>query len=68
MVDLGFVGPSRPANDSNRSAAGEREDSSGPALVEALRGAGFDVAPEALVVADDEDAHRASAVQWFQYK
>ncbi len=41
---------------SNRSAAGEREDSSGPALVEQLRGAGFDVAPEALVVADDEDA------------
>ena len=41
---------------SNRSAAGEREDSSGPALVEQLRGAGIDVAPEALVVADDEDA------------
>ena len=39
---------------SNRSAAGEREDSSGPALVAALRDAGFDVAPEALVVADDE--------------
>jgi len=39
---------------SNRSAAGEREDTSGPALVAALRDAGFDVAPEALVVADDE--------------
>jgi cyclic pyranopterin phosphate synthase len=39
---------------SNRSAAGERDDSSGPALVAALRDAGFDVAPEALVVADDE--------------
>src|SRR6188508_205667 len=39
---------------SNRSAAGEREDSSGPALVAALHDAGFDVAPEALVVADDE--------------
>ena len=39
---------------SNRSAAGEREDSSGPALVAKLRDAGFDVAPEALVVADDE--------------
>ena len=39
---------------SNRSAAGEREDASGPALVAALRDAGFDVAPEALVVADDE--------------
>ena len=39
---------------SNRSVAGERDDSSGPALVAALRDAGFDVAPEALVVADDE--------------
>lgn len=39
---------------SNRSAAGERDDASGPALVGALRDAGFDVAPEALVVADDE--------------
>jgi cyclic pyranopterin phosphate synthase len=41
---------------SNRSAAGEREDASGPALVERLRESGFDVAPDALVVADDEDA------------
>jgi cyclic pyranopterin monophosphate synthase len=39
---------------SNRSAAGEREDTSGPGLVAALREAGFDVAPEAIVVADDE--------------
>ena len=39
---------------SNRSAAGEREDVSGPALVEALRGGGFDVDPEPRVVADDE--------------
>jgi molybdenum cofactor synthesis domain-containing protein len=39
---------------SNRSAAGEREDASGPALVDALRGAGFDVAPEPIVVPDDE--------------
>ena len=39
---------------SNRSAVGEREDSSGPALVDRLRGAGFDVAPDAIVVADDE--------------
>jgi cyclic pyranopterin monophosphate synthase len=39
---------------SNRSASGEREDSSGPALVAALRDGGFDVAPEAIVVADDE--------------
>jgi len=41
---------------SNRSAAGEREDASGPAVVAALRDAGFDVAPDAHVVADDEDA------------
>ena len=40
---------------SNRSAAGEREDASGPALVKALREAGFDVAPDAIVVADDEN-------------
>ncbi|MGI8999130.1 MAG: bifunctional molybdenum cofactor biosynthesis protein MoaC/MoaB [Candidatus Limnocylindria bacterium] len=39
---------------SNRSAAGEREDASGPLLVATLRGAGVDVAPEAIVVADDE--------------
>ena len=39
---------------SNRSAAGEREDASGPALVARLRDAGFDVAAEALVVRDDE--------------
>ena len=39
---------------SNRSAAGEREDASGPALVGMLREAGFGVAPDALVVADDE--------------
>jgi cyclic pyranopterin phosphate synthase len=40
---------------SNRSAAGEREDTSGPALVAVLRDAGFDVAPEAIIVRDDED-------------
>jgi molybdenum cofactor synthesis domain-containing protein len=39
---------------SNRSAAGEREDASGPAVVAALSEAGFTVAPEALLVADDE--------------
>jgi molybdenum cofactor synthesis domain-containing protein len=38
---------------SNRSAAGEREDASGPALVALLGGGGWDVAPEALVVPDD---------------
>jgi cyclic pyranopterin phosphate synthase len=41
---------------SNRSAAGERDDASGPVLVEKLRAGGFDVAPDALVVADDEGA------------
>src|SRR5690606_23093408 len=41
---------------SNRSAAGEREDTSGPALVEALREAGFEVAPQAIVIADHEGA------------
>ncbi len=38
---------------SNRSASGAREDTSGPLLVSALREAGFDVAPEAIVVPDD---------------
>ncbi|MCC6617418.1 MAG: bifunctional molybdenum cofactor biosynthesis protein MoaC/MoaB [Chloroflexi bacterium] len=38
---------------SNRSAAGERDDASGPALVAALRDAGFDVAPDAIVTPDD---------------
>jgi cyclic pyranopterin phosphate synthase len=39
---------------SNRSAAGEREDASGPAVIAVLRNADFDVAPEARVVRDDE--------------
>jgi cyclic pyranopterin monophosphate synthase len=39
---------------SNRSAAGERDDASGPALVDALRAAGFDVEPQPVVVPDDE--------------
>jgi cyclic pyranopterin monophosphate synthase len=39
---------------SNRSAAGERDDASGPALVQRLAEAGFSVAPEPIVVADDE--------------
>jgi cyclic pyranopterin phosphate synthase len=38
---------------SSRSAAGERADKSGPAVVEALREAGWDVAADALVVPDD---------------
>jgi cyclic pyranopterin phosphate synthase len=41
---------------SNRAVAGEREDASGPLLVAALRDAGFDVVPDAVVVADDEAA------------
>ena len=41
---------------SNRSAAGERPDASGPVVVELLRGAGFDVASDAIVVRDDEEA------------
>jgi cyclic pyranopterin phosphate synthase len=40
---------------SNRSAVGEREDASGPAVVERLLAAGFDAASEAIVVPDDED-------------
>lgn len=41
---------------SNRSAAGERDDTAGPTLVEALREAGWDPEPEAVVVPDDESA------------
>ena len=41
---------------SNRSAAGERDDASGPALVAALRDAGWDVEPDAVVVPDDKAA------------
>jgi len=40
---------------STRSAAAEREDRSGPALVDALREAGFAVAGQALVIPDDEE-------------
>jgi cyclic pyranopterin phosphate synthase len=39
---------------SNRSAAGERDDASGPELVDTLRDAGWHVAPDAIVVPDDE--------------
>ncbi len=39
---------------SNRSAAGEREDASGPALIAVLRDSGWNVAPQAGVVPDDE--------------
>jgi cyclic pyranopterin phosphate synthase len=40
---------------STRSAAGEREDSAGPRLVAMLRDAGWGVAPEPLIVPDDEE-------------
>jgi cyclic pyranopterin phosphate synthase len=39
---------------STRSAAGEREDTAGPLLVEVLKGAGWDVDAEPRVVSDDE--------------
>jgi len=39
---------------STRSAAGEREDTAGPQLVELLKDAGWDVDPEPQVVADVE--------------
>lgn len=45
---------------SNRSAAGTREDRSGPALVEALRVAGWDVDPTVQIVPDDEAAIAAA--------
>ena len=40
---------------STRSAAGQRADESGPAIIAALREAGFDVAPEPILLPDDED-------------
>lgn len=40
---------------STRSAAGQRQDRSGPALVNVLREGGFDVAPQPLVIPDDEE-------------
>jgi cyclic pyranopterin monophosphate synthase len=48
---------------SNRSAAGDRDDASGPALVSALRDAGWDVAPDAIVVPDDDSVIAATLVQ-----
>ena len=48
---------------STRSAAGEREDTAGPKLVEQMRGAGWDVDPEPRVVADDEVAIAALLAQ-----
>jgi cyclic pyranopterin phosphate synthase len=40
---------------STRAAAGERPDESGPTVVAALAAAGFDVAPEVLLLPDDEE-------------
>jgi cyclic pyranopterin phosphate synthase len=40
---------------STRAAAGERNDASGPAVVTALQAAGFEVAPDPIVLDDDED-------------
>ena len=47
---------------SNRSAAGEREDSSGPAVIEVLRSAGWDPEPDPLVVPDEEQAIAAALI------
>ena len=41
---------------STRAAAGLRHDTAGPALVAVLAAAGWDVAPEPIVLADDEGA------------
>ena len=48
---------------STRAARGEREDASGPAVVNALREAGFDVAPEPIVLSDDEDLIASTLLQ-----
>lgn len=48
---------------STRAAAGERKDESGPALVAALREAGYDVAPEPMVLPDDEELIASTLVR-----
>jgi cyclic pyranopterin phosphate synthase len=48
---------------STRAAAGEREDASGPPVIVALREAGFDVAPEPIVLPDDEDLIASTLLQ-----
>ena len=45
---------------SNRSAAGTRKDASGPAVIDALRDAGWDVEPEAIVIPDNEEVIAAT--------
>jgi cyclic pyranopterin phosphate synthase len=47
---------------STRAAAGERDDASGPAVIAALRDAGFEVAPEPVVLPDDEDLIAAALI------
>jgi cyclic pyranopterin phosphate synthase len=47
---------------STRAAVGEREDASGRAVVTALRDAGFEVAPEPIVLPDDEDLIAAALI------
>jgi cyclic pyranopterin phosphate synthase len=49
---------------STRSAAGERQDESGPAIVAALREAGFVVSPEPIVLPDDEELIAATLIQF----
>jgi cyclic pyranopterin phosphate synthase len=48
---------------STRAAAGERIDGSGPAVVAALRDAGFEVGHEPIVLPDDEDLIARTLVQ-----
>ncbi|MGZ6371983.1 MAG: bifunctional molybdenum cofactor biosynthesis protein MoaC/MoaB [Candidatus Limnocylindria bacterium] len=61
--------PARPAHEamvitcSTRAAAGQRPDASGPAVVAALRDAGFEVGPEPIMLPDDEDLIAATLVQ-----
>ena len=45
---------------SNRSATGERDDASGPGLVAALSDAGWNVAPDPVVVPDEEEVIAAT--------
>ena len=48
---------------STRAAGGERQDASGPAVVNALREAGFDVALEPILLPDDEDLIASTLVR-----
>lgn len=48
---------------SDRSAKGERADTSGPALADLIRAAGWSVAKQAILP-DDESAIRAALIEW----